>query len=469
LTDTKQKTSEHRPIVIILLAGAFLAILNQTLLITATPHIMEEFSLSENLGQWVTTIFMLVNGIMIPITAFLMETYTTRRLFIVSMLVFIIGTIIGAISLNFTMLMIGRIVQAIGAGVIMPLMMTIFMLIYPVNRRGYAMGMAGLVISFAPAIGPALSGWLIDFLPWRALFYVVLPLAILDVILAYVFMKNIIPRTFPKVDYMSIVLSTLGFGGLLFGFSIVGDFGWAHTGVIVSLIVGVITLTLFILRQLSLREPILEFRVFKSDMYTITLIISMVVFTMLIAAETILPIYMQLMAGFSAFESGLMILPGSLVMGFLSPFIGKMFDAIGARLLLIVGLLIMTVTTIPFTFLTSKTSLTYLTVVFAIRMIGIAMVMMPSTTAGLNVLPRRLIPHGTAMTNTMRQVAASIGTAFLIMIMTITAKDPADGGMEALVHGVNISFYVATAITVVALLLSFFVKDSNRSTVEEVS
>src|SRR5699024_6461175 len=156
-----------------------------------------------------------------------------------------IGTIIGAISLNFTMLMIGRIVQAVGAGVIMPLMMTIFMLIFPVNQRGYAMGIAGLVISFAPAIGPALSGWLIAFLPWRALFYLILPLVILDVILAYIFMKNVIPRTFPQVDYISIVLSTLGFGGLLFGFSIVGDFGWAHTGVIISLIIGVIGLILF--------------------------------------------------------------------------------------------------------------------------------------------------------------------------------------------------------------------------------
>src|SRR5690625_4123803 len=246
---TANKVEDNRIMMIaILLGGSFLAVLNQTLLITATPHIMEEFNLTENSGQWVTTIFMLVNGIMIPITAFLMETFTTRRLFFVSMSTFIVGTIICALSLNFPMLMAGRIVQAAGAGIVMPLMMTIFMLIFAVERRGFAMGMAGLVISFAPALGPSLSGWLIEFLPWKSLFYIILPLAIIDLLIGFFFMKNIITRTFPKVDYVSIVLSMFGFGGLLYGFSSVGNYGWSNKGVIISLIVGTITLTLFILR-----------------------------------------------------------------------------------------------------------------------------------------------------------------------------------------------------------------------------
>lgn len=452
----------HRPIVIILLAGAFLAILNQTLLITATPYIMDEFHISENLGQWVTTIFMLVNGIMIPVTAFLMETYSSRKLFIVSMLVFILGTLISAISLNFPMLMAGRIVQAVGAGIIMPLMMTIFMIIFPENRRGYAMGMAGLVISFAPAIAPTFSGWFVEYLPWRLLFYTIIPLAIIDVVLAYYYMKDIIPRSFPKVDILSIVLSTFGFGGLLYGFSVVGDFGWGHVSVSLSLIIGAICLTWFVFRQLKLTEPILNFRVFSSRTFSLTIIISMVAFTALIAAETILPIYMQLMAGFSALESGFMILPGSILMGLLSPVIGKIFDAVGVRWLLIIGLLITTITTLFFTNLTPETSLIYITVVFAIRMVGIVMIMMPSTTAGLNALPKELIAHGTAMSNTMRQVAASIGTALLVTIMTVAAKDPTEAGMQGLVDGVNIAFYVATAITFLALILSFFIKDRKK-------
>lgn len=460
---TQNKQNYNRvTIVTVLLAGAFLSILNQTLLITATPHIMDEFHLTENTGQWVTTIFMLVNGIMIPISAFLMETFTTRRLFFMSMSTFIIGTFICAFSLNFPMLMAGRIVQAAGAGIIMPLMMTIFMLIFSVERRGFAMGMAGLVISFAPALGPFLSGWLIEFLPWRSLFYAILPLAIIDLILAFFLMKNIITRTFPKVDYLSILLSMFGFGGLLYGFSSVGNNGWSNIGVIISLTVGTITLTLFILRQFTLKQPILEFRILSYKTFTLTTIIGMVAFTMLIAAETILPIYMQTMAGFTAFESGIMILPGALIMGFLSPLVGRVFDAVGARWLLIIGLAIMTFTTIFLTTLTTTTSLAYISIVFAIRMVGISMVMMPATTAGLNVLPTQLIPHGTAMTNTMRQVAASIGTATLITIMSVSALDPAVKGMQGLVHGVNITFYVATGISMMAFVLSFFVKDKDK-------
>lgn len=453
------------PIVAVLLGGAFLAVLNQTLLITATPLIMEEFDLSENTGQWVTTIFMLVNGIMIPITAFFMETFSTRRLFMTSMITFFLGTIVCAISLNFPMLMVGRVIQATGAGILMPLMMTIFMLIFPVERRGFAMGLSGLVISFAPAIGPSLSGWLTQYFSWRALFYIILPLTIIDLIFGVFLMKNVIKRTFPKVDILSICLSVIGFGGLLYGFSSVGDQGWDNLMVLTSIGIGAVVLTIFVLRQFKLKEPILEFRVFKNKVYTFTTIIGMITFLMLIAAETILPLYMQLMAGFTPLESGIMILPGALLMGLLSPLIGKVFDAIGARKLLIGGLSIMTVTTFFFTNLSEDTSLMYLTVVFAIRMIGISMVMMPSTTAGLNVLPRHLIPHGTAMTNTMRQVAAAIGTATLVTIMSLAAIDTGDTESTAgLIHGVNVMFYVATGITFIGLILSFFVHDKKRST-----
>ncbi len=454
----------------ILLSGAFLAILNQTLLITATPHIMIEFDLTESSGQWVTTIFMLVNGIMIPITAFLMETFSTKRLFSTAMGLFVLGTVVCLFAINFPMLMIGRIIQAAGAGIIMPLMMTVLMLIFAVERRGFAMGMAGLVIAFAPALGPAVAGWFVEVFPWRYLFLIILPLAIIDLILAQFYLKDIITRTFPKVDYLSIVLSVCGFGGLLYGFSSVGNYGWANAHVITSLIVGSITLTLFILRQLKLKQPILEFRVFTNKIYTFTTIIGMIAFMMLISTETILPLYMQLMAGFTAFESGLMILPGAMIMGFLSPIIGRIFDAIGARWLLITGLSIVVITSFLYTGLSTDTTLTYLTIVFAIRMIGISMVTMPSTTAGLNVLSTRLMPHGTAMTNTMRQIAASIGTASLITVMSL-ASIKTKGVVEPnhLIHGVNVSFYVSAGISFVALVLAFFVKDREKSNKEIVS
>lgn len=464
---TTQSTEKinRMSIVAILLGGTFLAILNQTLLITATPHIMIDFHLSESSGQWVTTIFMLVNGIMIPITAFLMETFSTKRLYLVSMLIFILGTIICALAFNFPILMIGRVVQAAAAGIMLPLMMTIFMLIFAVERRGFAMGMSGLVIAFAPAIGPSLAGWLVEFMHWRFLFLIILPLALIDLVLARVYMRDIIKRTFPKVDYLSIILSIFGFGGLLFGFSSVGNYGWGHLMVLISLLIGAVTLTLFILRQFILDEPILEFRVFSNRTFTLTTIIGMIAFLMLIAAETILPIYMQLMAGFTALESGIMILPGALIMGILSPIVGQIFDKIGARILLITGLGIISITTFFFTNLSSETTLTYLTIVFAIRMIGIAMVMMPSTTAGLNALPTRLIPHGTAMTNTMRQVAASIGTATLVTVMSLGAFGSRQPDM--LIQGVNIAFYVASALSCIGFILTLFVKNDRKSLTEK--
>ncbi|WP_236691354.1 MFS transporter [Virgibacillus pantothenticus] len=220
------------------------------------------------------------------------------------------------------------------------------------------------------------------------------------------------------------LFSTLGFGGILYGFSSAGNFGWTDRMVLLSLVVGVIALTIFITRQFTLRQPILEFRVFKNKLFTITMVIGIIGFIGLISAETILPIYMQNMAGFTPLESGLMLLPGALLMGIMSPINGRIFDRFGARYLVITGLFLLTVTSLLYTNLSSDTSFIYLTIVFAIRMFGISMVMMPSTTAGLNQLSYRLIPHGSAMTNTMRQVAASIGTALLITIMTVTDLDP---------------------------------------------
>lgn len=312
MTEGNIQNFNRTPIVLVLLAGGFVSILNQTLFATATPHVMEDFQISENIAQWLTTIFMLVNGVMIPITAFLIETFTTRRLVLSALFIFALGTLICGIAPTFPLLMVGRVVQAAGAGIMMPLMMTVFLTIFPIDKRGTAMGTVGLVISFAPAIGPTLSGWIVETYPWRTMFFIILPIIIVDIILVYIFMKNVTERTFPKLDILSIILSTLGFGGLLFGFSSAGngDGNWLAPQVLISIVVGIVALILFIRRQFQLKQPILEFRVLKSKMFTIGTVIGMIVFMGLIGSETILPIYMQQYADFSALESGLMIMPG---------------------------------------------------------------------------------------------------------------------------------------------------------------
>ncbi len=459
-TEQPQETVSKVPVMIVLISGAFAAILNQTLLATALPHIMRDLDLNANTAQWLQSIFMLINGIMIPITAFLIERFTTRRLFFTAMGLFAVGTLVCAFAPTFSLLMVGRILQASGAGIIMPLMQTILFLIFPIEKRGAAMGMFGLVIAFAPAIGPTLSGYLVDHFPWRSLFYIILPIIIIDIIVAYFILKNITAQKNPKLDILSIALSTLGFGGLLYGFSTAGGSGWSSQEVIISMIIGAISLVVFILRQLKLEQPILQFRVFKNPVFTITTILGMLVFIAMIGGSVILPLLMQNMLGYTAFESGLMLLPGALLMGIMSPISGRLFDKFGARWLAIIGLSIIAITTFMFTDLTDQTTFTYLAVVNSFRMFGVAMVMMPVTTAGLNQLPTHLIPHGTAMNNTMRQVAGAVGTALLVTVMTNNALPKQ--GVNGYIHGVNVSFVVAGIFAILGIVLAFFVKSKKK-------
>ena len=449
----QQMEIKKLPLMLVLLSGAFAAILNQTLLATAIPHIMADLDLEADIAQWLQSVFMLVNGIMIPVTAFLIGKFSTRSLFFTALSLFGFGTLVCGLSPNFTVLMLGRILQASGAGIIMPLMQTILFLIYPREQRGTAMGFFGLVISFAPAIGPTLSGWFVEIYPWRGLFYIILPIVVIDLIVAWFILKNVTEQTNPKLDVFSIILSTFGFGGLLYGFSIAGSSGWLSPMVLISLIVGGVALTMFIRRQLRLEQPILEFRVFKDPIFTLATIIGMVAFMTMIGGAVILPIFMQNMLGFTAFESGLMMLPGALLMGIMSPVTGKLFDMFGPRWLVIPGLGIVTMTTFMFTVLDTETTFTYLAVVNAVRMLGISMVMMPSTTAGLNQLSNKLVPHGTAMNNTMRQIAGAVGTALFVSVMTMTMIP--DQGAEGMIHGVNMSFILTGIFSLVGFILAF--------------
>lgn len=459
----KFELKKNLPLLAVLLSGAFITILNQTLLATALPPIMKDLNINESTVQWLQSIFMLVNGIMIPITAFLIGKFTTRSLFLTAMATFAAGTLIGAFSPNFSFLLAGRVLQGAGAGIMMPLLQTIMFLIFPVSQRGKAMGMFGLVIAFAPAIGPSLSGYLVDHYPWRSVFYVVLPIAVVIIIAAYFLLRNITKLTNPQMDYMSIVLSTLGFGGLLYGFSVAGNLGWLSPNVIISLAVGAVTLFLFINRQLKLEQPILEFRVFQYGVFSLATGLGMIVFASMIATTVILPLFMQNLLGFNALHSGLMLLPGAIVMGVMNPLTGMLFDKYGAKWLLRAGFAILTVTTFFFANLSQDTTFTYLAVLNAIRMIGIAMVMMPSTTLGLNQLPNHLISHGTAMNNTFRQISGAVGTAVLVTI-TITAAS--GNSVAGAIHGVNIAFLVAGSIAAFGLLLSFAIRNPKKSSID---
>ena len=456
-------------LVAVLLIGTFCTVLNQTLLATAFPTLMKEFDISASTVQWLTTGFLLVNGIMIPISAWLINSFSSKKLYISAMTTFLIGTIICFIAQNFPVLLAGRLIQAVGVGLSMPLLQNIMLTIFPPEKRGSAMGMAGIVIGLAPALGPTLSGWIIDHYSWRDLFGMVIPIVILVLVLALFFMKSVIELTHPKIDTISAILSTIGFGSLLYGFSSVGDKGWLSKEVLGFLIIGIIFIFLFSKRQLKIEHPFLELRVFKSKIFTIAAVLAGVTNMAIIGAEMVLPLYIQNIRGESAFHSGLMLLPGALVMGLMMPITGAIFDKRGARKLAITGMFILTSATLPFAFLTSKTSVIVIVVLYAIRMFGISMVMMPVTTSGMNALPAHLISHGTAVNNTFRQVASSIGTAILISVLTNVTKNNLptksileatplaykDQAINATLSGYHAAFLVAVIFGFIGWLITF--------------
>lgn len=416
------KSFNRKTIVGVLIAASFVSLLNQTLLIVAIPPFMEEFGIDPNQAQWVTTAFMLMNGIMIPVTAFLIEKFSSKALLILAISIFSLGTLLGAVAPSFNVLIVARIIQAMGAGILMPLMQTVMLTIYPPEKRGTAMGMSGLVIGFAPAIGPTLSGWIIDYFTWRYLFYIVLPIALIVLLFAVLLMKNVTEQKTRKLDTPSVILSSFGWGGLLYGFSMVGSIGWGNQTVIGSILIGAITLFFFIRRQNRLETPMLNFQVFQSKEFTVTTILSVLMFALMIGIETLLPIYVQNIKGASALYSGLMLLPGAVLTGIMSPIAGKLFDRHGVKGLAKIGFILIILAVILYMRIGMQTSIAFLAIVFSVQMLGISLLMMPLMTSGINALPFHLIPHGTAMGNTIRMVGGSIGTALIVSVMNASAK-----------------------------------------------
>lgn len=461
--------------VLVLLIGAFCTILNQTILSTAFPALMNAFNISTSTVQWLTTGFLMVNGIMIPVSAYLSSRFNTKLLFTLAMSIFEIGTILSWLAPSFAVLLTGRLIQAVGVGINMPLMQNIMLTIYPPEKRGAAMGVNGLVIGLAPAIGPTLSGWVIDNFSWRWLFGMIVPIAAVVILASFFFVKNVIPNRHPHLDWLSAAISTLGFGSMLYGFSSVGDKGWADPLVIVSIIVGVILVVFLVLRQNKLDEPFLEFSVFKSGEFTLATILSSIVMMAMVGVELVIPLYLQIIHGMSAFHSGLTLLFGALFMGVMSPITGNLFDRHGAKRLAVTGMFILAVGTLPFAFITRDTPTIYIVFLYAVRMFGISMVMMPVTTAGMNSLPFNLISHGTAVNNTLRQVATSVGTAIMISVLTnvtnghkpvhaLLKQSPLQYKsqmFDATLMGYHAAFWFAIVFSLIGLVLTFFVTSGN--------
>lgn len=504
---------KHIPLLIVLMLGLFLAILNQTLLNVAIPHLITEFGVTANTAQWLLTGYMLVNGALIPLSAFLIERFGVRRLFLFAMVCFTVGSLICGIAPTFSIMLTGRLIQAIGGGVLSPLVMTIIVFIFPPHMRGKGMGIFGLAMMFAPAIGPTLSGWVIQNYDWHILFNGMVPLGAIVLIIAFFQLKDIQPPKDVKVHIPSVVTSLAGMGLLLYGFSEAGNDGWTDSVVLSTIIGGTVLLIIFVLQQIKSEKPLLDMRVFKYNIFSLSNIISIAITISMYAGMFLLPIYLQNIRGYSAFDSGLLLLPGALVMLVMSPISGTLFDKVGPRPLAIVGMLITSISTFEFTKLTMDTPFNHILAIYIIRSFGMSLLMMPIMTAGLNQLPQRLSSHGTSMSNTLRQVSGSIGISLMTTIFTnrttyhvneisssMNTSDPffmnsfhlfvqkvaatlhlsqdqaqqqaltiLSGKMtqQGTIQGINDAFYWATAISVIGLILSFFLRDVRKDKVVE--
>ena len=361
---------------------------------------------------------LLTNGVVIPLSALVIQRFTTRQVFLTGILIFFVGTIVGGFSPNFTTLLFARIVQALGSGIMMPLMMTSILDIFEPHERGKYMGFFGLVIGLAPAIGPTLSGYLVEYFNWRSLFHVVAPIAAITFIIALFTVKNVGQNIKVPIDVISIILSILGFGGLLYGTSSISHDGWDDPIVLSTIIGGIILVVLFIWRQSRLNTPLLNFGVFKINNLQLVLLIMAVTMISMIGSETVLPMFVQNLLNKPALDSGLILLPGAIVMAIMSMTSGAMYEKFGAKPLAIIGMLIVIITTSYFVVMDEHTSTVMLATVYAIRMIGIALGLMPVMTHTMNQLTPEMNAHGSSMTNTVEQVAGSIGTAGLITILS---------------------------------------------------
>lgn len=459
-------TAEQIRTVGVVVLGAFLALLNQTVMSPALPVIMADFGIQAGTAQWIMSIYPLVSGIMVPISAFLIDRFSTRSLFFGSVGVFALGTLLCAAAPGFEALIAGRVLQAAGSGVLLPLVAVVPLLVFPVEKRGTAMGMAGIVMAAGPAVGPVVGGAVIDSFGWRTMLGAIVPLALIVLVCGAAFLKNVGERKNPKLDVPSVALSTVAFGGLLYGFSSASSLGWTSPAVLGSIVAGVVCLIVFARRCLRIADPLLRLTTLKTPAFRTAALVVTLINAACLVTNTTLPILVQSALGASAFETGMVMLPAAAVGIVLSPVAGVVFDRFGPRAISVAGLALMTVALFLFSGADEDMTVVTAAVLCAMQACGQAMANMPVNTWGVNALPDDLIAHGNAIANTGRQVAGGLATALIVTAMTgVTASQTAAGASlaSATATGVGCAYFISGCIGAVALVLAIFcVKDAKK-------
>ncbi|GAC69243.1 MDR family MFS transporter [Gordonia soli] len=473
-TGTAQAPVRDRSAVLligVLLVAAFVVILNETILSVALPTLMTDLAISAATAQWLTSGFLLTMAIVIPITGFLMQRFTLRAIFIAAMTLFTVGTLVAALAPGFELLIVARVVQASGTALMVPLLMTTILNVVPEQNRGRTMGLVSIVIAVAPAIGPTVSGLILQSLSWRAMFWIVLPIAIGALILGGIFVRNVTERRPARLDVLSVPLSALGFGGLVYGLSSIGESASGHAPVPpwIPLVVGVIALGLFVLRQLALADSgtaLLDLRTFAVGPFRLAIILMAGFMLTLFGALILLPMYLQNVMGEDVLTTGLVLLPGGLTMGLLAPFVGALFDKFGARPLVLPGTVAVSAGTWLLTTLDAASSIGMVIAAHVILSAGIAFGLTPLMTSALGSLRPELYSHGSATVSTIQQVAGAAGTALFITLMTRGTQSAVDDGADPLSaagDGIHLAFVVAGCLSVALIVAAALVRGRSTS------
>ncbi|MGE7925903.1 DHA2 family efflux MFS transporter permease subunit [Viridibacillus arvi] len=462
--------------------GAFFAILCNTLMANAIPTIMDTFDVSAASATWLTTGYMLVSGIVIPTSAFFLNKYSIRNLFLWSMVLFTIGTIVGGFAPNFAFLVTARIIQALGGAILSPLLMNLLFTSFPPEKRGKSMGFVGLILIFAPAIGPTISGLILKVASWEWLFHIIWPITLIITVISFKIMKKDKETQPGSLDILSVLLSGIGFGGIIYGFSSASKEGWGSLVVILFIVAGVLGIVALVIRQSFLEKPMLNFKIFLNPKYTLSVIVLITTIFGMYSVMIPIPLFLQNIQGMSALKSGLIMLPGALIMAILGPINGKLYDRFGIRPLVLVGFPLMILASVIFGNLTLGTASWVICLTFAIRLIGVGMVQMPLQTNALNALRPEEVSHGTAMNSTLGQTIGALTASLIVTLISnrtqlhvgeMMAANKADMlnmsaeeigelketiSLEAFVAGNNDAFMFSIVIAGIGLLLGLLNK-----------
>lgn len=450
------------PVVVrLLVLATFVVILNETIMINALPQLMGALHITEQTAQWLSTAFMLTMAAVIPITGWFLQRVSTRRAYATAMGLFLLGTALATVAPSFEVLLGARIIQASGTAVMMPLLMTTLMQVVPEADRGRVMGNVTLAISVAPAMGPALSGVILQFGSWRLLFAVVFPIAAVIAWRGLKQLKNIGEPQFSTIDWFSVGTAAAGFGGLVYGLSQFksGDVRVA-AGIVTA---GLVTIAIFVVRQLSLQKrgmPLMDLRTLRHRTFTVALILMSVAFMAMLGSMILLPLYLQNVRHLNALQTGLLMMPGGLAMGLLGPTVGRLFDRFGGRVLVIPGAIGIMLALTGFTQVTMTMPFWQILGLHALLMVSLAATFTPVFTLGLGAVPPQLYSHGSSILSTLQQVAAAFGTALVITVMSARADAlKSQGVTEALasLDGMRLAFIIgavlSVAVVITALLL----------------